>query len=432
MAVDVFGLLALLSATIILGYIGIYIFDRTKIPDIIWLMLFGFLVGPGLGLVDTSVFFFISPILTTVAIILILFDAGLHLDIYETIRTFPRAFLFSIVGMVVTMVAIAAASMLLFEFDLYRGLLMGAILGGISGAIVIPIADQMRVSHETKNIMKLESVMTDPLVIVISIALISMIAAGAAATEIQKAIASAYSVGAVVGFLSGLIWNSVLVKLKGKQFDYMLTLAALLIVYVIAENTGGSGAIAALMFGLVLGNSATLSRMLKLKHVMKLDPMLKTFQSEITFFIRSFFFVFMGIVATMNMTYALFGVVIALLIIAVRPAVVTMSTTGMKVEKEEFKMMSIMVPRGLAAAVLAQIPKNVGIPGGDIFINIAFAVIFASVIYTTIAFKKYYVPTVPEEEKKEKPPEKPAPKIKVEVEKPKRRRRRTIRRRRKK
>lgn len=423
MAVDVFSLLALLSATLILGYIGIYIFDRTKIPDVIWLLLFGYLVGPGLGLVDTSVFFFISPLLTTIAIILILFDAGLNMDIYETIRTFPRAFLFSIVGMLVTMGAIALASMLLFEFDIYRALLMGAILGGTSGAVVISIAEAMKISHEIKNVMKLESIMTDPLVIVISIALISLIAAPAAAGDISQLIASAYSVGAVVGFISGLVWNNVLAKLKGKQFDYMLTLAALLIVYVIAEQTGGSGAIAALVFGLVLGNSATLSRMLRMKAVMKLDPMLRTFQSEITFFIRSFFFVFMGIVATMNATYAALGIVLALLIIAVRPAVVTVATTGMKVEKGEFQMMSIMVPRGLAAAVLAQIPKNVGIPGGDIFINIAFAVIFASVIYTTIAFKKYYVPTVPEEEKK-KPKAKPAPKLKVEVEKPRRRRRR--------
>jgi len=50
--IDVLSLFTLFGMTIIVGYVGSLIFDKTRIPDIIWLFLFGLLVGPFLGLVD--------------------------------------------------------------------------------------------------------------------------------------------------------------------------------------------------------------------------------------------------------------------------------------------------------------------------------------------------------------------------------------------
>ena len=45
MALEPFSILALLGITIILGYVGQIIFEKTKIPDIIWLMVFGITIN---------------------------------------------------------------------------------------------------------------------------------------------------------------------------------------------------------------------------------------------------------------------------------------------------------------------------------------------------------------------------------------------------
>jgi NhaP-type Na+/H+ or K+/H+ antiporter len=47
-------------------------------------------------------------------------------------------------------------------------------------------------------------------------------------------------------------------------------------------------------------------------------------------------------------------------------------------------MLSVVVPRGLAAAVLASIPFQQGISGGEDIQNIAYSVILISIILTSI------------------------------------------------
>ncbi len=46
--------------------------------------------------------------------------------------------------------------------------------------------------------------------------------------------------------------------------------------------------------------------------------------------------------------------------------------------------MTIMFPRGLAAAVLASLPLTMGIPNSELFPEISFIVILSSILVTTI------------------------------------------------
>jgi len=53
-----------------------------------------------------------------------------------------------------------------------------------------------------------------------------------------------------------------------------------------------SGAIAVLAFGLILGNGAEISRMFRVEEVLEIDKLIKEFETGITFFVRTFFFVY--------------------------------------------------------------------------------------------------------------------------------------------
>jgi len=390
MVLDSFSILALFGITIVVGYVGHIFFDKTRISDVFWLMIFGIIIGPVFNLVDRTLFVSISPFLAALALLIILFDAGINMDFYKMVRSFPRSILMAVLGMVISTLAVAAVAVYLMNFTWLYGLLLGAIVGGTSSAIVITIVKRLHMREQPKMIVTLESVFTDPLVIVVSIVLINIIAQNGNHISPLQSILSAFSIGAVIGLFVGLIWLFMLDKLRGRPFDYMLTLALLFLLYVFVESAGGSGAIGALAFGLVLGNGTAFSTMLKTKKHFGFSKLQRTFQNEVSFFIRAFFFVYLGIIVSINTTYVIYGLAVAVALILVRLVAAEISTFRMTLTHAEKNMIRTMAPRGLAAAVLAQLPAAYNIPNAAVFSDIVFIVILATVIYTTIATRFLY------------------------------------------
>jgi len=247
MPVEPFGILTLLGVTIVLGYVGSLIFKKTRVPDVIWLLLFGLLVGPIFGLVNRDIFVASSPLLGAIALLVILFDAGLHMNLYQIMKKISRSIILAFFGIVLSSIGVALISTLLFNFDITRGLILGIIVGGTSSAVVISIVDPLLIKDGVKTTLKLESIITDPIIIVLTIALIQIALATASPTMLISSLASMYSVAIVIGFLTGVAWLVILDKIKGKGFDYMLTLAIAFLLYVLVESIGGSGSISALV-----------------------------------------------------------------------------------------------------------------------------------------------------------------------------------------
>ncbi|OYT56554.1 MAG: hypothetical protein B6U68_03100 [Candidatus Aenigmarchaeota archaeon ex4484_14] len=397
-----FGLLMLFSTTVIIGYIGSLIFEKTKIPDAVWLLLFGVLIGPFLGMISRQSFIAFSPLLSAIAIVIILFDAGLNMNFYQVVREFPRSILLALLGIGFSMLCVGLLAQTFFGFSMLQGLLLGAIVGGISSPVVISITKGLKIKESVKTLLNLESVFTDPLCIIISIVIIETIVSSISGSVIVHNIFSAFSIGAVVGILAGLIWLFVLDLLKQKPFDYMLTLAILFVLYVFTETIGGSGAIVALFFGLVLGNAKVFSSILKLDKELKLDYLMKRFQSEISFFVRSFFFVFLGAIVMINQALLVYAIIISATLVAIRFVVVQISTIKMNLARPEMNTVRVMAARGLAAAVLAQLPLAYNLPGAEIFPDVVFVVILTTVIYTTFAIKFSFMKTAEEKEKEQK------------------------------
>src|SRR3989338_1634226 len=387
---DSFSLLALFGVTIIVGYIGYLFFDKTRIPDVFWLIIFGILVGPVLNLVDRALFVSISPFLAALALLIILFDAGLNMDFYKMLRSFPRSVLLAVLCMVLSVAAAASVAYSFVGLGLLYSILLGVIVGGTSSEIVTTLVRRLKMHEKPKMLVTLESIFTDPVVIVFSIVLLNIDSHSGTQVSPVQGVLSAFSIGAVIGLIAGLIWLFVLDKLKGRPFDYMLTLAVLFLLYVFVESASGSGAIAALAFGLVLGNGGAFSTMLRMKRRFGFSKLLRTFQNEVSFFIRAFFFVYLGIIVTINTTYLIYGLAISAVLIAARLVAVQLTIYKMNLTGMEKNMLRTMAPRGLAAAVLSQLPAAYGIPGAALFSDIVFIVILATVLYTTIATRLFY------------------------------------------
>ena len=119
----IFLILTLFGVTVIVGYVGSIIFSKTKIPDLIWLIVFGF-AAASFGFADRALFLSIAPFLAALAILLILFDSGLNLDFYQMLRGFPRSMVLAFLGMVLSTAGVAVFAMYFLEFTLSESLLL--------------------------------------------------------------------------------------------------------------------------------------------------------------------------------------------------------------------------------------------------------------------------------------------------------------------
>jgi cell volume regulation protein A len=370
---------------IILGFLGEEFFNRTSIPDSILLLLFGVLLGPVFQLFAHEELLAITPYFAALALIIILFDGGLNMDIREAVKNSPRALILAITGWILNVFVTAALTKTLLGWRLLDGLLLGSIVGGGSSIIVIALIRKLKVTEKIETVLSLESILTDVLCTVGAFTAINILLSGE--VSIQAALGSvgiAFGVGILVGLGFGVAWLVILERIKGKPNAYMLTLAMLFLTYVVATNLNGNGALSALFFGLIIGNSRPIAKQLKFRTTISIDNNVRDFHSQISFLIRSFFFVFTGLLFSFSSYFSvILGLLLSVIFLGIRFVVVKIATVKSELHEYE-NLMTIMFPRGLAAAVLASLPLTMLGSSYQIFPEIAFIVILTTIMITTV------------------------------------------------
>ena len=387
---------------IFIGFFGNLIFARYKIPDVLIMVTVGVVLGPDiLGLVSNVALDDINQyrdLFLSVALVLILFDGGLSLDIHAVAESVRLATMMTVTILLGEILAIAAILHFFLDIDFVLACVIGTIVGGPSSAIVIPIANGMRIRPKTKAHLIWESVLTDVLVITIALSLMTLIQIGDfSVLGIGQQIAIKFLIAAGIGFIGGVAWLFVLQKLRDQPLSYMLTVGALFIVagLVEMEPIRSSGAVAALMFGLAIGNKRDVRRWLT-SMTLKPSPNghIQEFHTEITFFVRTFFFVYLGLLirfSTFELADLAAGIVIIVVIVSMRRLTTEAAHASGALEKEDAHAIFGMMARGLATAVLATMPvvlladSDVWDPAYETFIiNVALIVIIGTTLVTTV------------------------------------------------
>ena len=380
--IDALAILSGAGLIILLGFLGNYIFQKTMIPDILWLLLLGLLLGPILGLFQSSFLIDVAPFFASVAILIILFEGGLHTNLDILIKESPISIVLAVSGIIVSMISVSLLMYFLFHWPLLNGLLLGAMIGGSSSPIVVSLTQKLAVRQKVRTWLNLESTITDALCVVVAIVIAEFISKGGySLAQVANNILGSFSIGAMLGLIAGIFSLRIISRLKKRPFEYMLTLAILLILYSLTEWAGGSGAIAALIFGVVLANGRKVSRIFKFDRALVIDKQVEKFHSEVSFLIRTFFFVYLGVIATVtNFYFILLGVSITLLLYLARNLSVFLSTLKLEITKTERDVMKFMMPRGLAAAVLSQLPLAYGIENSQLYTDLTLIVIVCSIL----------------------------------------------------
>ena len=375
------------GVVIFLGVAGEAFFKKTGIPDVAFLMILGVIIGPVLGIIQAEAVIQVVPYFAALALIIIMFDGGLNLDIKHIVKTAHYSFTLAIIGFILSVIIISLATHYVLEWTWLESILLASIVGGSSSAIVFGLVRNIRISEETKSILSFESAVTDILATIIAFILFEAVLAGHFDLQtLQETIGRAIVVGLVLGFGVGIPWMYISTKFGNAQHGYMLTLSILFVLFFLANSFGESGALTALVFGLMIGNKRHLSKILrfKLPRIERDDPT----HNQLTFLVRSFFFVFVGLMATFGqIEYMIFGIVITIAVFVGRAGVVKAVLTK-KFSRLDKSVTNSMIPRGLAAAVLATYPITMGLPNAEAYPQMIFFIILSSVIITTIGLGK--------------------------------------------
>lgn len=382
------------SGIFLLGFLGNLFFKKTKISDIFILIIIGLLLGPVLNIIPQSTVSYLknyTSIFAAIALIVLIFDGGLYLNFYKVIKEIKNAFLFTLLVFVLTSILSGVLLHYIFGFDWIYGFLLGVIIGGTSSEIVIPLITKSSASDKTKTVLTLESAMTDVFCVVATVTIVGIIVSQVANTKlIIQNIFSAFAIAAVIGLIGGIIWSRILRDSEEvKSFSYFLTLAFLFLLYASTEFLNGNGAFCVLIFGLVLGNASDLFKTFKMKDF-TLDKTIHHFQTEISLVIKTFFFIYLGVIfdfELINLEIILITLALVTLIIIIR-ILITKWLFFKNLEKKDKDLMVSMHTRGLAVAVLATYPISMGLNNSftQKIASISLLIILITNLTTTIYF----------------------------------------------
>jgi len=356
-------LFGLLGGLLVLAFAANRLFRWTRIPDVVVLMATGVVIGPVLGWAHADQFKDVTHAFGTLALILILFEGGLDLNIRETLSHFPGGLLFGVIAYGLTTVSAGLIASASLKINLRDAMLAGAVVGCTSSTIVLPVLQQWNAESGVKIILLLESTLGDILgVLTVGFLIRSHQAGGSAVGDFLTGFFSQVAISLAVSFVIGFGWSRLLPYLSEQQFWQVLTFSMVLLLYAGTEFLGGSGLLAVLGFGLAISNLSGGRRSLvpTLFQLSQGGPgaheQILNFHSELSFLVRTFFFVLIGAVVELSGLRTIWPLLLGLtgvIFLARWISIQFCRWTWRGLTSADREKILWMLPRGLITIVLA-------------------------------------------------------------------------------
>lgn len=360
------------------GMIAQIVAARLAIPSIVLLLVAGTLLGPDvLGWLDPSAFGTGRADLVTLAVIVILFEGSLALDI-NRLRAQQKSLLLLItVGGALSMLVGALAAYSILGMSGKVSILYGSLMIVTGPTVVKPLLSRIKLGRRVRELLVSEGVLIDPIG-----AIVALVAAEWVIGEHDIVVSGGLVVfrlllGGACGFFAGFLLAEVL---KRKWIpDDLVNPTVLGIAVVVAALSSRISAEAGLMAAVAQG--VTMAN----RSVPDVGR-LREFKEALTLILLSFLFVVLAADLRISEVTSLgWGglAVVAIVIWVGRPLGVALSTIGSDLSWQERTFVAWICPRGIVAAAVAGFFKvlldDAGLEGGGPLEALVFVTVFATV-----------------------------------------------------
>lgn len=363
---------------------------RLKTPAIVFFLIFGFLAGPILSLVQPE--FLLGDVLkpmTSIAVGIILFEGSLNLNFKEINKARAAIRHFTIIGAPIAWLLTSAAAYYIGGLQFEVAVTLGALLIVTGPTVIMPLLKNARLVERPASILKWEGLINDPIGAVLAVLCYEFFLHKAAGDMnlagffsgifLKIMIIGAFSY--VIGRIVGTIFN------RGLIPEYLKSAALLSFVVVFFvvcnEILHESGLIGVTVLGITLANMGLTS----LEEI-------KKFKETMSLMLVSGIFIIltaqMDPAILLNIDWRGIAFIVTLLLV-IRPITALASSIGTKMTWNEILLTGWIAPRGIVAAAIAGIMGpllvDAGFEDGAQMLPLAFAIVLITVFLHGLSAK---------------------------------------------
>lgn len=376
--ISTYLLLIALAAIILLGYLSDALFRMTRIPEILILLLIGIILVPVGHIIPekyTTVLRDFVPLFGSIALIMIMFDGGRKIDFEATVSGSGKGLILAVLDVSFSMIFISLLMHYIFYWPFIYGAILGTTIGETTAVVIVPVATRIKIPNALYNMAITEATFNSVVDILLFYLLLVLFSGSTFVVSSYTKYAVDYlSVAVFLGLIVGFLWLFTLNILKGAK-GYVATLGIAFLLYGVVDYLGGAAVFAIFIFAIIIGNYKIIGKHLNLKIDIHENEM-SIVENELEFIVRTFFFVFIGMIAIISISYFVYALIITVILVLIRIAEVKLVVK----EREYQGFMVSLLPRGLTVAVLASLLLSMG---GSYFSDI-FYISFMIIIITNV------------------------------------------------
>jgi cell volume regulation protein A len=309
----------------------------------------------------------LTLLISEIALIVILYNEGMHLDLRAFRSNFLPIFILALIGTFLTslLVGITIITLQFVSISFLTALLIGAIVAPTDPAATFSIlrGGGTRVKEHLETILGGESALNDALaILLVIIIIVPQLVLGIEGINFSPALLllGLWSVigGILLGIIVGVLSIFSISLVKSKSEISFVSLLGMFLIFAISTPLGTSSAIAALICGIIIRNP----KLVKSNVLFDRVPIFNFWQ-DVTFLFEILAFVFIGVLIDLDILLSFLpqGVIISVIVLLSRVVVVFLTTLPLELSQKSARMLSnkdrlfigLAGFKGLTTAILA-------------------------------------------------------------------------------
>ena len=368
----VMAVLAGITAQVVAEYL--------KVPSIVFLLLFGVLLGPdGFGLLHPQKLGAGLEVIVALSVAVILFEGGLNLELRDLGKVSGSLRNMVTLGTLITLLGGGMAAHWLGEFPWSIAFLYAALVVVTGPTVIGPLLKQVQVDRQVATILEGEGVLIDPVGAILAVVVLDTILnSNASPSAAVIGLSLRLGIGAAIGLSGGWLLGLILkyANFISEELKNLVVLAGMWGLFGLAQMIRSeSGLMATVVAGVVLGSSA-----------LPEERLLRRFKGQLTVLGVSVLFILLSADLSIASIFALgWGSLFTVLVLmfVVRPISISLCTWNSGLNWRQKMFLSWVAPRGIVSASVASLFAIIlterGINGGDSIKALVFLTIMLTV-----------------------------------------------------
>lgn len=339
-----------MAIVIAVGILAQTIAERARLPAIVFLLMFGVLIGPDvLGWVEPDAMGFGLEAIVSLAVALILFEGGLQLHLVDVAAVGRVVRNLVTIGAAVTVVGSAVAAHYLAGFDWAPALLFGAIVSVTGPTVINPLLDRVHVNRKIDTILRGEGILIDPVGAILAVIVLELVLT--TEPSIWQGLLGFLErilVGGAIGLAGGWLLSRVLrfPRVVSDELANLVVLGWVLALFALSQTVSPeSGILAVVVAGMAVRRES-----------IPQERLVRRFKSQLSILFISILFILLSAYLPLE-TIASVGwmgvLTVVVLMLVVRPLNILASTVGSDLGWRERVFLSWICPRGVVAISIA-------------------------------------------------------------------------------